>query len=146
MSTSDKTLLGFCLLSLITGFVQHGCSKNKRDHLTKKTVAAVASTRSGPLSTHQKGEKTAPPISYVVETYPRKDAHLSLNEKRLAAIRERNEKMDSPQTIPLAEDLNYFDAREGLKDMLFNDFLTGETNTLNTAEKWEFIESGNLPW
>lgn len=145
MSTTDKTLLGLCLLSLTIGLTQRSCSKNRMENLSEQDVGASASTA---FASSPDGENESPPspISYVVEMQPREDAHLSLNEKRLEAIRERDKRLDSGAPTPLADDFNYFDAREGLKDMLSKGSLTGDTNTLSEAEKWEYIESGDLPW
>ncbi|MDF7805939.1 hypothetical protein P4E94_00720 [Pontiellaceae bacterium B12219] len=146
MSTTDKTLLGLCLLSLSIGLMQHGCAKKKMDHLASKPIAASASSSSNILSPNQKDQNPASPISYVVETQPREDAYLSLNAKRLIAIRERDKRLDSGSPIPLSEGFNYFAAREGFKDMLFSSSFNGGSNTLSEAEKWELIESGDLPW
>jgi hypothetical protein len=146
MSTTDKTLLGLCLLSLSIGLMQHGCAKKKMNGLAEKTAAAPVTDRSNTLSMNREEDSPALPISYVVETQPREDAYLSLNTKRLVAIRERDEKLKSQQPVPPTEDFNVFAAREGLKDMLFSDSFNGGSNTLSDAEKWNIVESGNLPW
>ncbi|MDF7800457.1 hypothetical protein P4C99_13350 [Pontiellaceae bacterium B1224] len=154
MTPSDKTLLGICILSLSIGFVQHGCSKRKIALLSENSASEQPglensdTSSTGKTATKWTNGDLKPYIEYthVVKTDSPKDTSLSLNQQRRAAIRERNEKLHSQQPVPPSEGFDYFAAREGYKDMLFSSSFNGGSNTLSEAEKWELIESENLPW
>lgn len=156
MNTSDKTLIGICVLSLSIGLVQQGCSRKKIAHLSneiasEQPISANTSNSSSTVKTTPtkwiSGDLT-PYVEYthVVNEDPPADSSLSLNQQRLAAIREKNETLHSQELTPMPDDFNYFAAREGYKDMLFSSSFNGGSNTLSEAEKWKIIESGDLPW
>ncbi|MDZ8120306.1 hypothetical protein [Pontiella agarivorans] len=147
MSATDKTLLSICILSLVAGLLQHGCSKR----IDKKDAALAQKSASGTFSAPAQNETnpngtSIPTFVHIVNDEPAESMPENEHDRRMNAIHKHIDNLENQEPIKLPDDFDLFTAREGLKDMLFSPTFDSGTNTMTDAEKWEFIEAGNLPW
>lgn len=146
MTKSDKIIISITVTCLIAGVIHTSLTKrNPRTQQSSKPTRKenIQLTQSTPTTSGQSEDiACSSPLvlrhNVQIEMVGDFSKSRSL-QRKLAVQADKNKNTSSfdPQSI------DYFAAREAMKDILFDKSYEGP---LTEEEKWELIQSRNLPW
>lgn len=153
MSRADKTVVMMFLFTLFIGVVQYQVRLSKKKVAGHSEVVTSNAVKQGlpgsPWQVVLRPEEERISLADLRELSKQgEDGSVSFEERRQIAILaalERSKTQGEPEPFIFPPDFDYFAAKESMKEWVFSEEFD-EQCQMTEEEKWELVESGNLPW
>jgi hypothetical protein len=144
MNSSDKVIISVVIVCAVAGLVQTTIQqRDGKDMITETVVATNAAPEKKISSEGYADYETKQVVDYEhnIQINTGVNQSRSLLQQRKLSVRQKRSRTGRQQYDQ--RNIDYFAAREGMKDILLQESYEG---SLTQTEKWELIESGALPW